>query len=105
MKLDLIRQSIADNIYRLRKAKGLTQNEISDMAGFARTTITNIEGTRHSVTIEMLYAVANALECSVYDLLPPSDFGKIPLEEEVISLKEKLATVNRLANYIVQESN
>ncbi|MFE0556518.1 helix-turn-helix domain-containing protein [Paenibacillus sp. NPDC058910] len=53
-----------------REKKGLTQETLSLIVELARPTIANIEVGRQPVRIHYLYRIANALEVSVYDLLP-----------------------------------
>ena len=52
----------------LRKAKGMTQEELSDKSGITRTTIWKLEtGDEEVSTTKTLLSLAKALECSVGD--------------------------------------
>lgn len=52
----------------LRKAKGMTQEELSDKSGVTRTTIWKLEtGEEEVSTTKTLLSLAKALECSVGD--------------------------------------
>jgi transcriptional regulator with XRE-family HTH domain len=45
----------------LRKMRGMTQQQVSDATGLSRTSITNIESGRQTVTLENLMKIARAL--------------------------------------------
>jgi transcriptional regulator with XRE-family HTH domain len=77
-----------------RKSAHLTQDDVADRVGLARTSITNIEQGRQHVSLHMLYELADAVGAHAHELLPkkaillkknPSlekNLGKVPLEEE-----------------------
>lgn len=56
----------------LRKAAGLTQQELADQLGVNRTVITNWETGVNITPTKYLLALAEALGCSVEDLLKPA---------------------------------
>ncbi len=61
---------IGENIKRIRKAKGISQDRLSKRADLALNTIVNIElGESPNPTIETLQKVANALDVSIEKLL------------------------------------
>ena len=52
-----------------RKAKGLTQDELSKKSGVSRAIISGLESGRITVTTtDTLLRIARALECSVNDI-------------------------------------
>lgn len=55
-----VRQRLGQNVRRLRKAKGISQEELADLAGVHRTYASDIErGTRNpSITVVEQFAVA-----------------------------------------------
>jgi len=55
-------------IRHLRKAKGLTQAMLAEMAGISRSQLAEIEGERKPANTIRLAAIARALEVSVEDL-------------------------------------
>lgn len=61
----------ACHIFRLRKALGLSQERLSEAAGFFRTYVTEIELLISVPAIESLESIAAVLEVSVVDLLMP----------------------------------
>jgi transcriptional regulator with XRE-family HTH domain len=63
-------ERLGERIARLRKQRGLTQAELSAAAGLSLTTITKTEqGSRHSVSMSTLNALARVFEVRTSDLL------------------------------------
>lgn len=52
-------------VKRLREAKGLSQQELADLIGLGRTTVTNIEGGRQTTTWANAVLLAVALDASL----------------------------------------
>jgi transcriptional regulator with XRE-family HTH domain len=52
---------IAASLKALRKMRGMTQQQVSEASGLSRTSITNIENGRQSVTPESVKKIARAL--------------------------------------------
>jgi transcriptional regulator with XRE-family HTH domain len=55
----------------LRKAAGLTQQQLADILGVNRTVVTNWEIGISKTPAKYLLALAEALGCTVEDLLRP----------------------------------
>ena len=67
-------QSLAElayNLKRLRKARGYTQADLARRSGLPSRYISNIEQELKNVTFANLEALANGLDCSLYDLFVP----------------------------------
>jgi len=62
---------IGKRIRSEREALGFAQGELAGAVGLERTSITNIEAGRQRLTIQMLYAIAEALGVPAESLLPP----------------------------------
>jgi transcriptional regulator with XRE-family HTH domain len=63
-------QNLSNNIKRLRKAKGLSQEKLARLADVANNTLIKMEsGENKNPTLETLKKVAKALEVSVDDLI------------------------------------
>ena len=60
---------VADNVRILRKAAGLSQEELAHEAGLDRTYISQVERRRRNVTIVVLARIALALKVSPDQLL------------------------------------
>ena len=57
-----LRRIVARNLKRLRQERGLTQEELADLAGLNRNYIGMIERQENAATIDTLEALAKALE-------------------------------------------
>lgn len=64
-----IHKTIARNIARIRKEKGITQEALAYQAGLNRAYIGYIERGERKPTIETLEKIAKALKCSVEHLV------------------------------------
>lgn len=64
-----LRRILADNIVRLRRAKGLSQEELAEVCGLHRTYIGSIERGERNATLSTLEVFAAGLNVSVTDLL------------------------------------
>ena len=73
------RDRIGQRIAALRKAAGLTQEELAIRAQLQRTHIGRIEGGRYAVTLETVQAIAQALGMTV-DIIDPrlEGLAKLP---------------------------
>ena len=57
------------NVRRLRHGLHLTQTELAARIGCGNRTISAIERGQRDLSVEMLFALCRALECSVKELL------------------------------------
>ncbi|MBD8679648.1 helix-turn-helix transcriptional regulator [Sphingomonas sp. CFBP 13720] len=64
-----VRHRLAENIKRLRKERGWSQEALADEAGLDRTYISGIERVVRNPTITVADRVAVALGCRLGDLL------------------------------------
>lgn len=63
-------QNLANNIKKLREAKGLSQEKLARLADVANNTLIKMEsGENKNPTLETLKKVAKALRVSVDDLI------------------------------------
>ena len=53
---------------KIRKQKGMTQDELAKVVGVGRTTIGEIEAGKHVPGVDVAMEIAAALHCSVYDI-------------------------------------
>ena len=68
-----LRDNLAINLLRLRRERGLPQDQFAAEIGIHRTYLNHIENRRRKPTIDVIEKIMNALDVSVNDLLgdPP----------------------------------
>ncbi len=67
------RQRISENLRRVRREKGLSQEQLAELADFHRTYVSQLERQVTNISIDGLERLAMALEMDVMELLkfPP----------------------------------
>lgn len=60
---------IGQHIRRIRKAKGYSQEQLSEMVGISVTHMSHIETGNTKLSLEVFYNIVNALECTADELL------------------------------------
>jgi transcriptional regulator with XRE-family HTH domain len=78
----LTKNTIGDNIKRLRKNKSLTQNDLAIKSGLTRESIGNYERGDRQPNIEMLTKISDALEVPVSTLIGNEEITKLKFEED-----------------------
>ena len=73
------RDRIGQRIASLRKMKGMSQEQLSLLAGLQRTHISRIEAGKYAVTLETIQAIAEALGMTV-DIIDPKLVDLAPLK-------------------------
>ena len=71
-----MRKLVGRNFARLRRAKGLTQEEIEARSGFSQQYLSSLERGRRNPTVITLYELAQALGVSHVELVKPDDDSK-----------------------------
>lgn len=64
-----MRKLVGRNLARLRREKGLTQEELSLRSGFSQQYLSGLENGRRNPTIVTIHELAMTLEVSHLDLL------------------------------------
>ncbi|MEK4120603.1 helix-turn-helix transcriptional regulator [Paenibacillus sp. FSL W8-0919] len=76
---------IGSNVRKRRKLKGMTQEQLADLAGMSFSYLGKIERGEYNVKIQTLEKVAKALECSLAALLSDSAaFKDVEMTEPVL---------------------
>lgn len=75
------------NIARIRKAKGLNQTQLAEMAGVTQPTVSRAEKADDSVTLGNFKAIASALNVQLADLF--SD-GRTSAEQAILEAYRQL---------------
>lgn len=68
-----MRKLVGQNFIRLRKEKGLTQEEVEARSGFSQQYLSGLEQGRRNPTIITLYELSQALGVSHMDLVEPNE--------------------------------
>ncbi|MBY5717074.1 helix-turn-helix transcriptional regulator [Rhizobium leguminosarum] len=68
-----MRKLIGSNFARLRREKGLTQEEVEARSGFSQQYLSSLERGRRNPTVITIYELAQALEVSHIELVMPAD--------------------------------
>lgn len=63
------RERISVNLSRMRKARGLSQEQLAELGEFHRTYVSQLERCVTNISIDGLERLAQALEVDVVDLL------------------------------------
>lgn len=63
-----IEKTIGKRIQAIRKSKGYTQQQFSEMVGLSTNYLSDVERGKSSVRMDKLVSIINALECSADDV-------------------------------------
>ncbi|APR85226.1 Hypothetical protein A7982_10575 [Minicystis rosea] len=64
---------IGGNVYRLRRERGLTQEQLAEAAGIEAVYVHRVEHATTNVTVKVLVNLADALGVDVEALLKPAE--------------------------------
>lgn len=59
-----------DLVHAARRARNMTQQDVSTAAGISRAQVANMEAGRTDIPLKTLKRIADALGCSMKDLVP-----------------------------------
>ncbi|MBZ9884819.1 helix-turn-helix domain-containing protein [Mesorhizobium sp. CA10] len=68
-----MRKLVGQNFARLRREKGLTQEQVEERSGFSQQYLSGLERGQRNPTIVTLYELAQVLGVSHMELLRPDD--------------------------------
>jgi transcriptional regulator with XRE-family HTH domain len=66
-----MRKLVGRNFARIRRAKGITQEELEGRSGFSQQYLSSLERGRRNPTVITLYELAQALGVSHIELVKP----------------------------------
>ena len=66
-----MRKLVGRNFARLRREKGLTQEQVEERSGFSQQYLSDLERGRRNPTVITLYELAQALGISHLELVKP----------------------------------
>ena len=88
---------LAQNVKQLRDARGLTQAQLSRLAGLPRATWANLESGAANPTLSVLHRVAGALQVTLEELVAaPRSSGRLYAAGTLPKRSQGAATVQRL---------
>src|ERR1700740_3034004 len=64
-----VRERVGLNLQRLRREKGLSQEELADLAGIHQTYLSGVERGKRNPTVAVLQRIAEALGADIEDLV------------------------------------
>jgi len=64
-----VRERVGLNLQRLRREKGLSQEELADLASIHQTYLSGVERGKRNPTITVLQRIAGALGTDIQDLV------------------------------------
>ncbi|WP_299193607.1 helix-turn-helix transcriptional regulator [uncultured Litoreibacter sp.] len=67
-----MRKLVGNNFARLRREKGLTQEQVEERSGFSQQYLSGLERGRRNPTVITLYELAQALDVSHVELVEPN---------------------------------
>lgn len=67
-----MRKLVGKNFARLRREKGLTQEQVEERSGFSQQYLSGLERGRRNPTVITLYELAQALDVSHVELVEPN---------------------------------
>ncbi len=64
-----VRRRFGKNLKSIRQTKGISQEELADLAGLHRTYIGSVERGERNLSLENICKIADALSCCPGDLI------------------------------------
>ncbi len=71
-----MRKLVGRNLVRVRREKGLTQEQLEVLSGYSQQYLSGLERGRRNPTIIALYELAQALGVSYLELVKPDDHSE-----------------------------
>lgn len=76
-----MRRLVGRNFGRIRRAKGLTQEQVEELSGHSQQYLSSLERGRRNPTVVTLYELAQALGVSHLELVQPDEEMEPPAPE------------------------
>jgi len=72
-----IQKNISARIKQLRKVSGVKQEELAELIGCSRTSVSNIERGEHMPTLPTIFRIIVAIGCNVSDIFKDGDIKDV----------------------------
>lgn len=104
-----IQEILSENLKRLRKNKGYSQQKLGEQSGMLASTYNRIESMKVTPTIETVEKIANALDVSTFSLLNDADTKTNSLHDRILrieSLSEyNQKVINIMIDTVIEKDN
>ncbi|ALA55245.1 helix-turn-helix transcriptional regulator [Shouchella clausii] len=91
--MDKLNKSIGSRIKKYRKSLNLSTTEVSKLSGISQGTISKIENGYSSTNIATLIKICNALEITLFDILPDDALPNI----DELEKRRLITTLNQMS--------
>lgn len=81
-------ETIAGNIKAIRKDRGLTQEQLSELCRIKQSHISKIESGNQSLQLDTISTISNALDVPTRQLLVPNDPRQLLLLEKLACIED-----------------
>ncbi len=93
-------RSVGRKIRAMRMAKNLTQQDVTDVTGLPRASMSKVECGDQPVRLWELVQMAALFECELFDLLPVSGPHIVPERIEVELIVRRADVVHRITHTV-----
>lgn len=95
--------NLVEEIVKVRKTQGKTQDEIADFLGLGLTTYASMEQGRSKFTFERLLRVCNYLGIDIGEALKPKEEAKEEITTELVSIENVMDLSKAFSKLVTKE--
>lgn len=96
-------ENIVKNLNGILSARGLTATGLEKKAGLRRASISNIlRGASKNPSLETLVSIANALDCTIHELLENTNIPHYDYKSQKLSHSKKPEDINCIPNLFIE---
>ena len=99
MPVDFDKEALGQRLARIRKERGLTQNDVAQRTGLIQTLVSDYERGRLRLAADMIVRFAVALEISTDELLRPKRGKTAPQQNASRKVLRRLQQIESLPAY------
>jgi transcriptional regulator with XRE-family HTH domain len=94
---------LVEEIVKVRKAQGKTQDELADLLGLGLTTYASMEQGRSKFTFERLLKVCNYLGISLSEVVNPSPIAETQTTTELVPIENVVDLAKAFSKLVSRE--